>query len=97
MLINKFIEPKIIKINEIEKKKLDSFVRIEAEISEVKETEGLFILTLKDETGEIKSILYKDKQNYEFEELIGENLEITGKIIEYNGGLEIEIEKIKAV
>lgn len=92
------LEPPIIKISEVNERKLDSFVKIQGNIVNIKETENLIILKINDTTAEIPVILYENKQNKEQMNFI-ENMqiEVIGKVIEYYGEIEIEANKIKKI
>ena len=79
------------KINEITKDNLETQVRVTANIQSIKETPGLYILTLQDSTGRIKAIIFKEN----FLDLQKNSLiEIEGSIQEYQNELEIVAEKI---
>ncbi|MBU2496727.1 MAG: hypothetical protein KJ767_01565 [Nanoarchaeota archaeon] len=83
------IEPKLIPISEINQKMFDEYVKISGKITSVRETDGLYILTIQDSSSEIEGIIYKQNNKIQFPE--NENMEIIGKVSEYRGQLQIEI------
>jgi len=76
----------------ITKENLEEQVKITGTITKITETPGLYILTIKDSTGEITAILYKSEE-ISLEK--GQVVTIEGSILEYKGQLEIEIDSIK--
>ncbi|PIU75935.1 hypothetical protein COS75_01310 [Candidatus Pacearchaeota archaeon CG06_land_8_20_14_3_00_35_12] len=92
-ILSQNLEPKSISISKIDLKMLDNYVKISASIKEVIKTDSITILTIKDlaDNSEITAIMDKG------DVLKGENVEIIGRVIEYNESLEIEIEKLKII
>jgi len=90
------LEPRLINIDEIDVRKIDNSVKIIGSVTSVKDTQSLFIFDVEDESGKIKVIAYKGK-----EEAIGLNegmkVEIIGKVKEYEGEIEIEANSIKHI
>lgn len=84
------LEPNLKEIKEIDEKSLEEIVKVQGRIVFIKKYESLTILTLDDGTGKIDSVYYKDLE-------IKEDIlvEVIGKVVEYKGKIEIEINKIK--
>ena len=79
-------------ISSINKNDLDEKVKIKGYINFVRETPGLLILNIQDDTGNITAIVFKeDNMNLNKGDLI----EIYGLVKEYKGNLEIEADSIK--
>lgn len=79
------------KISEINKDILDKTIKVNAKITMIKETQSLDILTIEDETGKIKMIIFKeDPLNLSK----GDQVSIQGIVREYKNELEIEASKI---
>ncbi len=81
------IEPREIKIADINDFMIDEYVKITANVTASDKKETLTLITLQDETGSIKTVVY------ELVNFSGE-VEVTGKVVEYNGELEIQADKI---
>ena len=78
-------------INSIDKSLIDKEVKINGEITAIKETPGLLILTVQDSTGKITVIIF-DK---EITINKGDYVEIQGTVIEYKNILEIDAKIIR--
>jgi RecJ-like exonuclease len=91
LLLSKTLEPRPVKISEIDDRFLEQYVRVQGNVSSLKLYEGMVVASLEDETGKIQFIAYNLKEN-----LTG-IVQITGKIKEYHGRLEIEASRIKAI
>lgn len=90
IFISSKIELPIINIKDITEKQLDQKIKIRGEIVSIKPLDDLTILTIKDQTGEIKAIIFK-KIDLEEKTII----ETKGTLTEYKGELEIIIDDIK--
>ena len=84
------IEPELSLIEEINVKNIEEFVKIKGEIRNVKNVGNITLLDIKDETGEIKGIIYENEDINESKKVI-----ITGKVIDFEGQLEIEVREIR--
>ena len=94
LFLSSRLEPKLVKISDISAKMLDSPVKVQGRVIELKEKESSLLLVLNDSSGSIDVFSYtKDELN--LSELKGVNVEIIGKVSEYKGKLEITAEKIK--
>ena len=84
------LEPKPVKISDINSKMIDQYVKIQGNIIKIKQTDAATLITLNDETGSIS--VFSQKIN------ISENstIEVIGKVKDYKGLIEIESEKISA-
>ena len=84
------IQTSPIEISKINKDMLDQTVKIKGTITQLTETEGLYILTIKDDES-IPVIVIKD----EFLQLSKQDfVEIEGKVIEYKNKTEIQAQII---
>jgi len=78
-------------INLINKTSLDEQVKIKGEITRITETPGLYILNIKDNTGNIDIIIFKeDKIDLEK----GSIIQVEGQVTEYQSKIEIIAKKI---
>lgn len=78
-------------ISNITKENIGEYVRIVGVLTDIKETDELVILNVKDDTGEIKAIAFKNKQ---FNITENQVISIEGKVVEYKGLIEIESARI---
>ncbi len=91
VVIAENLEIKLYKISSITNSNLDEKVKIIGVVDSIKETPGLIILDVKDETGKIKVVLFKEEK---IEINKYDNVEVIGKIVKYKNILEIEAETI---
>jgi len=92
-LINKVYTPPRVKASEI--KEGMNFVSITGEIKNKYVSEkGTAFLTLKDDTGEIKIVVFKGSMNISDVDQ-GDSVEIVGEVQRYKGELEIIAKNIK--
>jgi len=84
------LEPRIIEISTINTKMIDSWVKIQGNVTNERSVDSLTILTIYDGSAGINTVLYK-KTESKFE---GKEVIILGKVMEYKQELEIEISKI---
>jgi DNA/RNA endonuclease YhcR with UshA esterase domain len=82
----------ISKILDLSKDNLDQKVRIKGEINSMGESPGLIILNIKDQTGTITTILFKDNSTINLER--NQIIDITGTLTEYKNELEIIADQI---
>lgn len=80
-------------INTINKTLIDKEIKINGEITTIKETPGLLILTVQDSTGKITVIIF-DK---EITINKGDHVEIQGTVTEYKNILEIDAKIIRLI
>lgn len=97
----------ITKISDINEDKIDQKIKINGKITNVVDTPEIIITNIKDETGTITVIIFKNNETKIFplnlfqnpEEIILKNneiVEIEGIIMEYEGNLEINADEIKS-
>lgn len=91
LLLSNTLSPKLIKINEINEDILDKNVKINGEITNIRnyEDSDFQIITIKDETGQIDAILNQITNTTK-----GQKVIIIGKISKYKEKLQIQAEKI---
>ena len=70
---------------------LDRQVKIKGEITRITETPGLYIINVKDNTGNMGVIVFKEEK-LELEK--GNIVEVEGQVVEYQGKTEIIAKKI---
>lgn len=95
ILILLFILDKIsltsVNIGNLTKEDLDKEIKIKAELIKITETPGLYLLTVKDFSGEMTVVVFKD-EILELRE--GDILEIEGQVTSYKDKIEIIAKKI---
>ncbi len=95
ILILLFILDKIsltsVNVGNLTKKDLDKEIKIKAELVKITETPGLYLLTVKDFSGEMTVVVFKD-EILELKE--GDILEIEGQVTSYKDQIEIIAKKI---
>ena len=92
-ILNK-IELTSFNIQNITKDNLDEKVKIKGELVKITETPGLYILNVKDFSGEIIIIVFKDEP---LELKVGDVLEIEGQVSSYKDKIEIIAKKITII
>jgi RecJ-like exonuclease len=85
------IEPETKTIDTINENMFDEWVKVQGNITQERDIEGLKILTVNDGTASINCVLRKNI-SYSFKD---QRVEIRGKITDYKGDIEIDISKIK--
>lgn len=78
-------------ISGISESLVDQSVKIQGKISAVRNTPSVLTLDIKDDSGSIKVVVFND-QDSELSE--GDLVEVTGKVKEYKGSIEIEANKV---
>ncbi len=78
-------------INQVNKTFLDKQVKIKGEITRITETPGLYIINIKDNTGSMDIIIFKEEK-LELEK--GNIIEVQGQVTEYQGKLELIAKKV---
>lgn len=94
IFISDSIEIKQTNISDITEKYLNKEIKITAQITKIHITSGLYILTLDDNTSEIKAIIFKD-ENLDFKNY--DRVEITGEVVKYKNTLEIQVNELKTI
>ena len=85
------IGPTQLTIGSITKEHLEQTIKTAGFITSSKETPGLYIINLKDSTGELPGIIFKD-ENITISRYLP--VEVIAKVIEYENELELQIEQI---
>ena len=71
---------------------VDKEVKVKGYITSIKETPGLYLLTIKDSSGQITAVIFKDDPiDIKKDQLI----EIEGIVVNYNNKPEIQAKRIK--
>jgi len=91
LFILEYSQIDLIKIQNITQDNLETQVKIQGELVSVKETPGLYILKIDDQSKAITVIVFKEEP-IEFKK--GTYLEITGEVQKYKDELEIIADKI---
>ena len=94
MVISELSHIELSKISDITKKDLETKVKIQGKLLSIQETPGLYILTVTDFTSTIVIIVFKEDP---LELKKNSNIEIEGKVTEYQGKLEIIADTIKYI
>jgi len=84
------LEPKLVKISDINGNMMDNYVRISGEIIKLKTYDKFSVFSIKDSTDEINVISYQNLSN------MSGNIEVTGKVTSWKGMLELEASEIKS-
>ena len=94
LFLSENLKPEIIPIANITKDYLDKEVNIIGEVTNIRETPGLYIITLQDKTDSIPVVIFKEENlnltRYQY-------LDISGKVVEYKNQLEVQAEVIKVL
>mgnify|MGYP001587555426 CR=1 FL=1 len=88
------MEAKQLKISDLNLNMLDQETRIVGNITSIRQTKGLIILSIKDSSGSIPVVLFK-KGDEHFEK--GSEVEVTGKVSEFNNQIQITAKQIKTL
>lgn len=78
-------------ISLINKEDLNKFVKVNGQVTSIRDLPGILILSLKDKTSQIKVIIFKED---ELKIKKNDILEIEGIVKEYKEELEIQAEKV---
>ena len=90
ILLSGMLEPKLIKISDIDSGMVGESVRVVGDISKIKQTK-ITSFTIKNDSSDIYAFSY-EKLN-----ISQGNYEAIGKVNEYHGILEIEISKLRKI
>lgn len=94
LILSFYLEPKIIEIGQINEKMIDKIVMIRGNITDVKEKEGITIAKIQDNIEDNASI---DLIFYKNQKIEKEMYEVIGKVTEYRGKLQIEVQRMKKI
>ncbi len=87
ILLSSQLEPKLVKISELGGNMVGEYVRVSGDISSIKQTK-ITSFTIKDDSSSVYAFSY-DRLN-----LTKGRYEVSGKVNEYHGIMEIEISSI---
>ncbi len=93
LFLSQTLEPKLIKISEINDDVLEQNVKVQGNVASLKKYGNMAIISLEDETEKINVVVYNLKENISF----SGKIQVIGKIKEYNNELEIEANKINKI
>ena len=85
------IKVQLYEISSLSKDNLDDTVRVKGVVESFAETPGLYLVTLKDNTGRITVVVFKDEK-LNLQEGLG--LEVIGNVVEYKDKIEIIAKEI---
>jgi len=85
------LEPSVIKISDISDSMIEKSVKIQGEITSIRNNPEVLILDIKDDSGSIKVIGFSDG-NVKLSK--GNFVEVFGDVTDYKGLLEIDAKKI---
>jgi len=94
-IISIFIQPKEISPNEISQKNIDEKIKINGILEKITEKETLSYLKLRETN--LTIILFSPKKNLQKELKQNSSLEISGKVAQYKGELQLNVENIKCL
>lgn len=92
LIIAERIEVNTIDIEKINSSLYENEVKVVGEVSKLTETPGLLILEIKDATGSIKTIIFKED---DLKIKKGSFVEVKGTVKEFKGETEIDASEIK--
>lgn len=85
------IKVQLYEINSLSKDNIDDTVRVKGIVESFTETPGLYLVNLKDNSGRITVVVFKDERLGLQE---GLNLEVIGNVVEYKDKIEIIAKEI---
>lgn len=97
---SQLIEPEVSGISSINEMKDGTYVKIEGNVTSIRQTEKAAFLGVKDETGEITIVAFADNQGLMQKEVLppfldkGNKVSIEGKTSAYNGKTEVLADSI---
>ncbi len=78
-------EIKLYEIISLNEEHIDKLVRVKGIVESFSETPGLYLINLRDDTGKITVVVFKDEE-LQFQKNMA--LEVIGNVIQYKDGLE---------
>ena len=85
------LKVKLYEINSLSKDNIDDVVRIKGIVESFAETPGLYLITLRDNTGKMTVVIFKDEKIPLQKNL---EIEIIGSVVEYKDKIEIIAKQI---
>lgn len=93
LFLSQQLEPKLVKISDINENLLGDNVRVRGNITEIKENGGILMYSLQDNNLSITIIVYNNKQEVPIEK--EKRVEVSGRVKEFLNKIEIEADTIK--
>lgn len=95
IILSGYVNPEELSVNEIDKSKIDNQVKVTGIIENYTITKtGTMIITLDDGSNVIKVVIFPST-SLNTTLYNGMNITVTAKVVEYNGEMELIIEKSK--
>lgn len=95
IILSGYVNPEELSLNEIDKSKIDNQVKVTGIIENYTITKtGTMIITLNDGSNVIKVVIFPST-SLNTTLYNGMNITVTAKVVEYNGEMELIIEKSK--
>lgn len=95
IILSGYVNPEELSVNEIDKSKIDNQVKVTGIIENYTITKtGTMIITLNDGSDVIKVVIFPST-SLNTTLYNGMNITVTAKVVEYNGEMELIIEKSK--
>lgn len=95
IILSGYVNPEELSVNEIDKSKIDNQVKVTGIIENYTITKtGTMIVTLNDGSNVIKVVIFPST-SLNTTLYNGMNITVTAKVVEYNGEMELIIEKSK--
>jgi len=88
-----FYEYNLTAIGDIDEKYIGETVLIEGEITGLRDTKGVYMFEIKDETGIIKGVIFSDEADV----FNDKRYKVLGEVTEYNNELEINVERLESL
>jgi len=92
LLLAETLDASIIEIKDINQRLLERNVKIVGTINSVYEGNDILIMDVEDDTGKIKVVVF---EKGEFNLSKGDAVEVKGKVVEYEGELEINANSVE--
>ncbi len=93
LFLSQQIEPKLIKISDVNGGRLEQNVRVRGSITSIKETDKMLLFNVEENNHSIGAIAYKNRQRVDIAR--GMRIEIAGRVKEFYNEVEIEVDSIK--
>ena len=90
LLIANIIEPKQTNISDIKLDDINRKVKVRGQIDSIKNYETIKIITISDKTGKIDLIINSKNTSL----IKNQNVTVIGRLTQYKGKLQIQVEKI---
>jgi len=91
IFLSENLEPKLMSIDKITSKDIDNYVKIQGNVISIKQYASSALIKVNDSTGSIYTVFFGNAN------ISKGFVEITGKVTEYKGILELEIQRINSL